>query len=230
MQTSTAENRLDVIEDLASKTERSRLLIVFLPGAYDKPQDFVDHGFIRALRNRHVAADVLMVNMHVGYYTADQTVERLREDIVLPARQNGYAHIWLVGISLGGYGALLYSRLHASNISGLFLMAPFMGNRSLLAEIAKAGLTDWTVGKIEPADEDRALWSWLQGYNRTNQFDRPPLYIGYGSEDRFADSNRTLAQVLPAHRVILTDGGHEWAQWRRLWFAFLDCAALPPDV
>ncbi|HEV7856414.1 MAG TPA: alpha/beta hydrolase [Herminiimonas sp.] len=225
MPTSIVKSRLDVIEDVASCTNRSAVLIVFLPGAYDKPQDFVDHGFVRALRDRHVAADVVMVDMHVGYYTADQAVERLREDIVLPAQQKGYAHIWLVGISLGGYGALLYSRLYANDIAGLFLMAPFMGNRTLLSEIAKAGLAEWSAGEIGPEDCDRVLWSWLQGYSRENQSGHPPLYIGYGTEDRFARSNRTLAEVLPATHVITTHGGHEWAPWFRLWTAFLDCAA-----
>jgi len=230
MQTSIVKNKVDVIQDMASGTGQSAVLIVFLPGAYDKPEHFVDHGFIHALRDRQVVVDALMADMHVEYYTADQVVERLREDIILPAQEKGYKHIWLVGISLGGYGALLYARLHASDISGLFLIAPFMGNRTLLAEIGRTGLAEWSAGQIESADKERALWSWLQCYSNANRSERPSLYIGYGTEDRFADSNRTLAKILPSEHVIVTDGGHEWATWIRLWQAFLDCGALSLDA
>jgi hypothetical protein len=68
----------------------------------------------------------------------------------------------------------------------------------------------------------------LKGYGDQRQSTYPPLYIGYGTEDRFAASNRILAGVLPPHHVMTTEGGHEWLPWRRLWTAFLDRQAWPP--
>lgn len=227
MQANTVKNRLDVIEDAAPCKAPVTTLLVFLPGAYDSPDDFVRHGFVSALRARNIAADVVIADMHVGYYTADRVVERLRTDIILPAQQKGYTHIWLIGISLGGYGSLLYTQDHSSDISGLFLMAPFLGNRTLLSEISKTGLAAWQPGALNPEDYDRSLWSWLQGYGDQRHSTYPPLYLAYGTEDRFTASNRTLAGVLPPRQVMTTDGGHDWLPWLRLWVAFLDRRILP---
>jgi pimeloyl-ACP methyl ester carboxylesterase len=230
MQTHIVKTRLDVIEDAGSCMSSITTLLVFLPGAYDAPQDFIRHGFVSALRERHIAADIVIADLHVGYYTADNVVERLRHDIIIPAKAKGYTQIWLVGISLGGYGSLLYAQEYANDISGLFLMAPFLGNRTLLSEIATVGLAEWQAGTIQTSDYDRRLWSWLKGYGDHRQSGYPPLYIGYGTEDRFTESNRTLARVLPPHHVMTTEGGHEWSPWQRLWTTFLDRQTWLPCV
>ncbi len=230
MQTSILKSKLDVIEDVAPCKSPATTLLVFLPGAYDAPQDFIQHGFVGALRKRNIAADVVIADLHVGYYTADKVVERLHNDIIIPAKEKGYTQIWLVGISLGGYGSLLYSQEYASDINGLFLMAPFLGNRTLLAEIAEVGLAEWQAGTIQPADYDRRLWSWLKGYSDQRQSSYPPLHIGYGTEDRFTESNRTLAKVLLPQHVMTTEGGHEWSPWQRLWTTFLDRQTWLPCV
>lgn len=230
MATGIVKSKLDVIEDAASCKAPVRVLIVLLPGAYDTPDDFVQQGFVTALRQRKVAADIVIADTHVGYYTSELLVTRLHEDIVVPARKKGYEKIWMVGISLGGYGSLLYAREHGADIDGLFLMAPFLGNRSLLAEIAHAGLSGWQAGDIPKADYDRLLWSWIKGYSDaaiSSQANWPPLYIGYGTEDRFAGSSRIIEKVLPPGRVTTTDGGHEWLPWQHLWAGFLDRPLLP---
>jgi len=48
--------------------------------------------------------------------------------------------------------------------------------------------------------------------------------MGYGEDDRFVMSNRLVAAVLPPAQVFTTEGGHQWAPWRRLWARFLDRA------
>jgi pimeloyl-ACP methyl ester carboxylesterase len=225
------KSRLDVIESGAPCKAPATTLIVMLPGAYDTPQDFVRHGFVTALRERNIAADIVMTDTHIGYFTDDLVVTRLHEDVIMPARQKGYTQIWLAGISLGGYGSLLYSRRHGEAITGMFLMAPFLGNRTLRAEIVKAGgLAGWQAGDVAPADYDRKLWAWLKGYDRTGIQSRhlyPRLYLGYGTEDRFASSSQALATVLPPAQVMTTHGGHDWEPWQRLWSDFLDHDMLP---
>ena len=52
----------------------------------------------------------------------------------------------------------------------------------------------------------------------------PPLYLGFGLADRFASNHQLLAEALPQDRVFTTEGGHQWAPWRRLWARFLDRA------
>lgn len=230
MSTGIVKSKLDVIEDAASCKAPAEVLIILLPGAYDTPADFVAQGFVRAVRERRITADMVIADTHMGYYPSGLVVQRLHDDIVAPARKKGYRQIWMTGISLGGYGSLLYAKEHGADIDGMFLMAPFLGNRSLIAEIAKTGLADWNVGDIPAADYDRLLWSWIKGYSDpvyAGNPDRPPLYIGYGTEDRFAGSNQIIAKVLPADRVTTTDGGHEWQPWQRLWASFLDRSVLP---
>ncbi|WP_293776265.1 alpha/beta hydrolase [uncultured Oxalicibacterium sp.] len=226
MPTGIVKSKLDVIEDSAPCKGGVDTLVVMLPGAYDTPADFVRHGFVADLRERQIAADVVMADTHVGYYSSALVVERLHQDIVMPAREKGYRHIWLVGISLGGYGSLLYSKQHGEMIDGMFLMAPFLGNRSLIAEIGKSGLARWSVGNIASADYDRALWAWIKTYS-TAPTTVPPLYIGYGLEDRFAGSNRLIGDVLPPERVSTVEGGHTWQPWLALWEGFLDRDVLP---
>lgn len=240
------KNRLDVIEDNASCKERAQTLLVFLPGAYDTPQDFIRHGFVAQLRARQLAADLVMADTHVAYYTAGQLVQRLHQDIIEPARRNGYTQIWLIGISLGGYGALLYASRHADQISGMFLLAPFLGNRSLLAEIERSGLSQWHADLSptqETHDDEQQMWLWLKNHcaqmgrnahpSSTGSSDSCstfPLYIAYGTEDRFTASNRMLARNLGAHYVMTTHGAHEWDAWQRLWIDFLERKLLPKSA
>ncbi|GGC07325.1 hypothetical protein GCM10007205_15610 [Oxalicibacterium flavum] len=226
MPTATVKSKLDVIEDRCPCKAAPDTLIVLLPGAYDTPGDFVAHGFVAAARARRIAADIVMADTHVGYYTSALVVERLQQDIVAPARARGYRHVWLVGISLGGYGSLLYSKQYGGQIAGMFLMAPFLGNRSLVAEIRKTGLAAWQPGEIAATDYDRELWAWIRGYSDAPR-QRPPLYLGYGLEDRFAGSNRLIGDVLPPGHVGTVPGGHEWRPWRALWEEFLDRDVLP---
>src|SRR5712672_3477612 len=54
-------------------------------------------------------ADIVVADLHFGYYLRQTAIERLREDVILPARTRGYQCISLVGISLGGFGALYYA-------------------------------------------------------------------------------------------------------------------------
>jgi hypothetical protein len=50
------------------------------------------------------------------------------------------------------------------------------------------------------------------------------VYLGYGSADRFARGHRMLGDILPAPRVMVADGGHDWLAWLALWQRMLDAA------
>ena len=178
------------------------------------------------MRQRQLPVDLLMLDAHTGYYTSQQIVDRLLNEVVRPAREQGYARVWLVGISLGGYGSLLFTREHGDLIDGAFVMAAFLGRRDLPAAIGQAGgLRAWD-GQLDGADaHDLALWRWLRERANRPGPQRPPLWIGYGDDDRFVASNRLIAATLPPAQVLVTDGGHAWAPWRRLWDRFLDLRA-----
>lgn len=205
---------------------RPDTLIVFLPGAYDTPEDLIEQGFVSAVRQQKISADIQLVDAHIGYYNQRQIVQRLDEEIVAPARAQGYRNIWFVGISLGGYGTLLHAINKPGTIDGFFLMAPYLGKRDLPALIERqGGLSKWSVPNNQAA-EDVAIWQWLQQYSsKSNHL--PAAYLGYGKSDRFAQPNSVMADVLaPANRFVIA-GGHDWATWKQLWNQFLTAAPLP---
>lgn len=223
--------QLDVAQYKTPCDEAAKTLIVMLPGRFDSPEDFSHHGFIKAVQQRGINADIAAVDLHLGYYFARTAVQRLHEDIILPARRKGYEHIWFAGISLGGFGSLLYGQYHPDTISGMVLIAPYLGGSTTQDEIAAAGgLTKWRAGDPEPDDYERRLWAWLKAYGDTvkQQADaEPKIYLGYGVSDRFAGSNRLAGAVLQHENVATTHGGHEWKPWLRLWETFLDKNVLP---
>lgn len=199
-------------------------LAVLLPGRFGGPRSFEKADFAAAARRHGVEIDLVAADAHLGYYRDRSVVVRLREDVVRPARATGYREIWLVGASLGGVGALLYARDHAEDLSGVFALAPFLGDKALIEEIRRqGGPRSWQPGEVGEGEDFRRLWSWL--IRRAADPAAPPLYLGFGNEDGFAASNRLLAEVLPEQRVLSAPGGHDWKVWRALWERFLAEAA-----
>lgn len=213
---------MDAIHELAPDGADRRILLVMLPGAKDKPEDLIAQGFVRALRARRWPVDVIVADAHMDYYIEHKVIERLSADIIAPARVAGYARIWLMGISLGGLGSVAYAREHPGEIEGLVLLAPFLANRGLIAEVTRAGgLNAWQPGEIGIDDDERRLLAWLKSYCADAE-SLPRIYIGYGTDDRFAPASAMLAERLPARQVVSIPGGHDWATWSTLWDRLLD--------
>jgi pimeloyl-ACP methyl ester carboxylesterase len=222
---------LRVLSDSAVCTSRPETLMVMLPGASSLPEEFQREGFVRALRERRLAVDVVLVDAHLGYYKDRTLVERLQADVIAPARAQGYRKIWLVGVSLGGLGALIQARAQPTDADGLMLLAPYLGERRVTDAVkADGGLKAWrgAVPDPVPDDLDLRLWQWLQGYS-TEPTQRPPLILGYALADRLAPANQLLADSLPADKVFTTTGGHDWPEWRLLWNRMLDRAPFVVD-
>jgi pimeloyl-ACP methyl ester carboxylesterase len=202
----------------ALPTAVAPLRMVWLPGAYHAAQDFLAAGFAEAVRARRIALDLNFVDMELAHVGDRNALQRLRSDIVLPARAAGVS-IWLGGISLGGLFALDYAASHPDELDGLCLLAPYLGNRMLTAEIAQAaGVAAWQPGELAETDEERRIWRYI----KSRREDSRPLYLGFGREDRFAAAHGLLAATLPADSVDVIAGGHEWSTWSRLWENFLD--------
>lgn len=191
----------------------SPCLVVLLPGRRDSPEDFARHDFSGIAARAGIRADLVAVDAHLGYYYRQTILERLREDVIAPARKR-YDRIWLTGISLGGTGSILYANEHPGEVDGIVLLAPFLGEEPVIDEVAAAGgLRGWKApASLEPDDFQRRMWSWLARYEG-----QPPLYLGYGTRDDFARANGLLADALPSGRVFTVDGGHDWKAWRVLW-------------
>jgi S-formylglutathione hydrolase FrmB len=143
-------------------------------------------------------------------------MQRLEEDVL---RGTSYAHVWLIGPSMGGHGTLLYPSRKPGIVTGVFALAPWLGN-SVPQEITNAGgLSAWKPG--DGTEFERQFWTWLQQVTVKGE-PGPELWLGFGTADRLAKSDEVLAAALPADHVFRADGAHNWKTWRALLAQFLE--------
>ncbi len=192
----------------------SRALLLMVPGAYFSPQDFADHGFPAALERHAPQVDALVADLPAERYLDGDVAPFLYSEIVVPVL--GDRRLWLLGISLGAMGALLYAQAHPETVEGIILLAPFLGTRGLVAEaVAAGGLASWEPEPIPTRDIERRLLAGLKA-------GLPPrLHLGYGATDRYATASQLLADRMQPDRVVVIEGGHDWPTWEKLWHAIL---------
>ncbi len=211
------ERRLDTIWTPSPNARGERTLLVMLPGAHLSPSDFARHGFLTDLHARKGTVDAVAVDLKPDDYLDGEVGEHLHRAVIGPALEQGYQRLWLLGISLGGMGALLYARAHLAKVDGLILLAPFLATRGTIAEvIAAGGLAAWEPGPLSSTDLERGLLMWL----KSRPFARgtgPRLLLGHGRADRYADASRLLAEHMPPDRLAVAEGGHDWPTWTTLW-------------
>jgi len=196
--------------------QRAPTLLVLLPGRGDRPGDFERHGFITTLQNAGIEADVITVDAHLGYYYKRTVIDRLQADVFAPARARGYGRIVVGGISLGGLGALLSARDQPGSVDAVILLSPYVGdNKSLFKEISTSGGPVLWAAKGTPTQGkvDREIWSFLGQRAST----LPPTWLLSGSEDYLRAGQKMLAELLPAKRVTIIPGAHDWGTWEKLW-------------
>jgi pimeloyl-ACP methyl ester carboxylesterase len=203
-------------------------LIVLLPGKRSHAGDFARNGFVDLARDHGVDADLVEVDLDLRYYKKGTASLRLWEDVVAPARASGYERIWIVGISLGGSGAIAFARDHAEALTGLVLLSPWLGPPEAGEKIrAAGGLTTWTPDSEAVAGFVEALvvanWAFLKEVSASAA--APALYLGFGTDEPMLPSFDVLAAALPDDRVVRVPGGHRWKTWRALWEKIL---SLPP--
>jgi pimeloyl-ACP methyl ester carboxylesterase len=207
-------------------------LLVMLPGSYSMPEEFRSEGFVKIARAHKLAADLRLVDAHVRYYQNRSVVDRLAEDVIRPARAQGYRQIWLVGISIGAVGAMLYADAHPEEVDGVVLIAPYLGTQLTAHEIKRAGgLARWPSPEVTPGDIDTILWHWLQGQTTSkSKVKKLTLFLGYGEEDRFRYNDEVLRSALPASQVFTAPGGHDWPAWRTVWERIASVLPVPTDA
>lgn len=197
--------------------------VVMLPGIADD---------LAALQKRQVAsriqrtwpdADVVLTGLTLPFYQQGKAAQRLRDEVIQRYRKSDQA-LWLVGISLGGMGALIYDRQYPDDAAGLLLMSPYLGEEGILESIrAAGGLTYWKPGatqKIGSSNYQLELWRYLKGWSARPQRTQT-VWLAYGAEEKFRKSNEMIAPLLPAGHVIMLQGKHDWDLWRRAFPALL---------
>ena len=206
-------------------------LLVMLPGSYSLPEEFQTEGYVRIARAQHLAADLVLVDAHLRYYQDRTVVDRLAQDVIAPALARGYRHVWLVGISIGAVGAMLYADAHPGDVEGVVLIAPYLGTALTAKEIRIAGsLARWPAPEAQPGDLDTTIWRWLQARTAdTPENARRSLFLGYGVDDRFRYNDAVLRDALPADRTYTAPGGHDWPAWRPVWAHIAEVLPVPRD-
>jgi pimeloyl-ACP methyl ester carboxylesterase len=192
--------------------------MLWLPGAYNAAEDFVQAGFGEAVARRRLPLDLEFIDLELRYLGDDGALVQLRDEVVRPLQAAGI-EVWLGGISLGGLLALHFAATISAKLAGLCLLAPYMGNRMLIEEILRApGLKNWQPGETLTGDAERQVWRYIQ----LADSEAIPLYLGYGRQDRFAAGLQLLADNLAPKAVNAIEGGHDWQTWAVLWGNFLD--------
>ena len=136
----------------AGCTAPTRMLL--LPAAYTGPEDFVQAGFVSAVRERSLPIDLVFAELNLQHLTDRTILRRLRHELVLPARALGSTSIWICGISLGGFIGMAYAERYPREIDGLCLLAPYLGNHMVTGEIERAnGVASWEPGELAEDDE-----------------------------------------------------------------------------
>jgi pimeloyl-ACP methyl ester carboxylesterase len=174
--------------------------------------------------------DVLALDAHADLYLEHAGIERVLHHTLDEVRAAGYRRLWLLGISLGGSGAMFCVTQRWAEIEGVFLLAPFLGTRGIIAEVmAAGGLQHWQAGEIHERDYERVLLDRIRGSVVEPQR-LPTILLGYGSEDRYRGASDMLSAHLPPTHVTVRPGGHDWETWNHLWRELLDKQALssPP--
>lgn len=200
-------------------------VIVLLPGLGDSPELFRTHSFADALEQGEGRCDLEVVDSHFGYYRDAVIVERLSARLESLAPR--YPRVWLVGVSLGGYGAALVAQARPDLVDGVVLISPFLGVpkavRPLVSRIEREGGLEAFDGPVQAPTQAKKhfvmvepLWKWLAERAR-DEGPGPRVVLAFGAEDGFAWMHRVVGAALDPIDVIEQPGGHDWRTFRGLW-------------
>lgn len=192
-------------------------LVVMLPGRGDDMDSLVRRDVAQIIRSQWPDADVVLTGLTMPFYRQGLAVQRLHDEVLLPAEARHYDEVWLAGISLGGLGALMYDRAYPGQIDGMLLISPYLGDRPLYREIeAAGGLDRWQAGPERTLTQEnyqRELWRYIQRWSERPGHTRP-VWLAYGDKERFRDRIGLLAAQLPPDHVLRLRGHHNWTLWK----------------
>ena len=116
--------------------------------------------------------------------------------------------VFISGLSMGGYGALLLGAKYPERFAGISAHSS-MTHFDQFEIFARQPMATY-----QPASEsDKSVFYWLQKHQER----LPPLRLDCGAEDLLIAHNRELRQALLDHGIDHTyeefEGSHSWAYW-----------------
>lgn len=214
----TTQTKIPFVQIEASRSSSNKVLVVILPGRGDDVANLKASGIAESIQAEMPEADVVLAGITFAYYMEGRMPQRLREEIMLPARERGYQEIWLVGASMGGMGALMYDREYPGDAKGLVLLAPYLGSKKVLEQINQSGgLQNWEAGPVPAMVDrnnfDRELWRYLKTWQAQGNSRSKDVWLAYGDKDKLKAATPPLQKLLPPDHVFVRPGGHAWVVW-----------------
>lgn len=201
----------------AAARETAPRLMLLLPGRGDRMATFRDQGFFDLAAgyleaNRDVA--LVAADAHMGYYRDRQVMVRLEQDLLGRFPES---RLTVVGVSLGGLGAVMLARRHPARVREMFLIAPYLGDHSFVERVAAGPIAE------RPGDGDLqrelvAVWKFLLDREARSGI---VVSLGIGDQDRFLEAARLLERRAPDIAVHTVPGKHQWSAWRALFEGWL---------
>lgn len=209
--------RKSIPNTLVPAAQPAQRLVVVLPGRGEDLTRLQRSGMAASIQAAWPDADVVLTGLTLDYYRRGNAEQRLHDEVIAPARARGMRQIWLLGISMGGMGALLYDRAHPGDVDGMVLLSPYVGEKPVLQDIAAAGgVAAWQPGPVPAVigqdNFSRELWRHVQSW-QASPAAAPPVWLAYGDRDTLKVGDALLAAALPADRVRVLPGGHDWDVW-----------------
>ena len=199
-----------------------RSLVVLFPTMGGKGSHYETQGFLDEVWERGFEASMEVLDVKLSLYLRGKFVELLKTEVIEPAKTEGFEEIYLVGISLGGHGVLLYATEYPEDVDGIVILAPFISGDTVSEAIEKAGgLDTWGDCPFLAWTHACNLWKSLKVYV-SNPRNQRKVVLGFGTEDIFVDQCRILADVLLPEQVFTVSGGHDWATWKKLFIKAAD--------
>lgn len=118
-------------------------------------------------------------------------------------------HVWLTGLSMGGYGATVLALRHPGVFESVSSTSGFFGPEQLFRFVPEAAERMWAGRSAEY--DPRALL-------RRAPDTLPPYALDCGLQDDLLEENRNYHQLLTdagvAHGYAERSGAHDWDYWR----------------
>lgn len=209
---------IPVLEYGKMDASENQNLLILLRGRGGSHRDFAKHGIIDEVRKRNLPFDIVAPAAHFGYYRTETLPERLKQDIIDPARAMGYRNIWLAGFSMGGLGSLFTIRSYPNDIDGVILISPFLGSGSILEEIkTSGGVGNWFLPIEKSHKWQYTIWGWIKEYE-TDKDSYPEIYLGFGDDDSMTGEGPILlSQSLDQNKHFSVPGNHNYKTFKEIW-------------